>query len=351
MSEFPSWDFNLQPIGDDDSFYRTSNAPGQIQRESIIKSGESGSLAVQVNPVEVIHGTLKDDLASLIVTDFKFVSLKASQRFKSAVISYRFASIDPNSPDPEVLDIAPKGSMSMKQSEHPIENLSRPVEVSLGGRISASGVKAGLGATFSGSTETSMAGSSSANVGASATLGYSWDEVVEIGTSQARVAGITRLEQRQYGEDNTAVWSLTDRGEKNGIPTFMRTAILLKRKNHDRFQATIEVKATADLAYTLRRMLGGTPEDHPVTFDPKINRTGSGDFKGDIPDPTQSSFKSLYRIGTPTSLQEDEIGEGLKGKVDCPQECSTPADKMSKVNTSRGRVRDHILRIIRRLCQ
>jgi len=355
MSESTSLEFNLQPI-DDDSFYQTSTKPDLIQRESIINSGERDSLVVQAHLVKVIHGTLSPDgdPASLIVTDFKFVSLKASRRFKSAVISYRFASKNSSSPDPEVRKIAPMGSISIRQSEKPIENLSRSVEVSLESPIPTGGVQVGLGATFSKSTETSMTISGSVNVGASTTLGYSWDVAEKKDrTSQARVAGIARREQRQDGEENTAVWSLTESGEKNGIPTFMRAAILLKRENNDSFQATIEIKATADLAYSLKRMLGGTPKGHPVNFDPKIDRTGSGGFEGDIQhNLIKIDLERLRRIGTTTtSLQESRIGEGLKGKVDYPQEYSTPADKISKVNSGRGRVWNHISRIIRQLCQ
>jgi len=357
MSESTSLEFNLQPI-DDDSFYQTSTNPDLIQRESIINSGERDSLVVQAHLVEVIHGTLSPNgnPASLIVTDFKFVSLKASRRFKSAVISYRFASKNPSSPDPEVRSIAPMGSISLKQSEKPIENLSRSVEVSLESRIPPvpGGVQVGLEATFSKLTETSMTVSGSVMNVASATLGYSWDVAEKKDrTSQARVAGIARREQRQDGEENTAVWSLTESGEKNGIPTFMRAAILLKRENNESFQATIEIKATADLAYSLKRMLGGTPKGHPVNFNPKIDRTGSGGIEGDIRhNLIKIDLERLSRIGTTTtSLQESRIGEGLKGKVDYPQEYSTPADKISKVNSGRERVRNHISRIIRRLCQ
>jgi hypothetical protein len=301
MSESLSRNFDLQPM-DDGSFYRTTNTPDLMQRESLISRGDRDSLLFQAELVSVVHGTLDPDgaPATLIVTDFKFVSLTKSRRYKSAVISYRFSGRDSSSPDPVVYNIAPEGSLSLSRS-----------------------------------VEGSVAGPSSANVGVNATLGYSWDlaETTEK-TGQARVAGMKRIEQRNYGQDNTAVWTLVESGdEKSGIPTFLRTAILLRReesKANEPFQAIIEVKATVDLAYSLRRVFSATPKDDQVIFDPTKGSIGSGNFDGKKL--AKINLKDLSMVMTTTTLQESQIGEGLKGKVACLQDCTTPTDKMSKVN-------------------
>jgi hypothetical protein len=89
------------------------------------------------------------------------------------------------------------------------------------------------------------------------------------------LAGTIRLEKRNFGSENTARWVLIANDAQNSeMPTFLRTAILLKRnpkKPNEIFKATIEIQADIDFASRLGagidRLLG-TERDDPIFFDP-----------------------------------------------------------------------------------
>lgn len=66
--------------------------------------------------VEIIHGTVSrqdSHAATLVVTDFKFISPKKSRRFQSVFVNYRLTSPHDSESDPEVFEIAPTGSFSI----------------------------------------------------------------------------------------------------------------------------------------------------------------------------------------------------------------------------------------------
>lgn len=62
----------------------------------------------------------------------------------------------------------------------------------------------------------------------------------------------------------------------DGLPSLLRTAILLKRKNDQRFEAEINVKADVDVVYSIKQTLRnftGRKVD-PIIFDPSVGPLG-----------------------------------------------------------------------------
>lgn len=257
MSESPGFAINLERTGDAGSSFRTQNMPGQLQRQNMVDRGSNSDFTVQGDLIKVIHGQFSPDgkPATLIVAEFRFLCADNSRRFREATIELQFAeSLDPKSKgfdDPEVVIIAPTGNNSLNPTQEAWTTTR----------------------TSSASAETGM---DFAKLGGS----LSW----EISKSfekeyRAIVNGAVRLEGRNYGMKNQARWNLLENASRcDGIPSLLRTAILLKRKDNTDFLATIKIKAKVDILHSLhskfQNLLGTTPKDDPVFFDPDLPPVG-----------------------------------------------------------------------------
>ena len=75
-----------------------------------------------------------------------------------------------------------------------------------------------------------------------------------------------------------AQWTLVEnQSQGDGLPSYLRVAILLKRQNDDKFQAEIKASASADIGYkfnSLFRKVAGRLRIDPVFFDPKTPPIG-----------------------------------------------------------------------------
>lgn len=91
------------------------NLPDEIQRQRIVDNTSSSTAAVRADLINVIHGTLSRDSespATLMTSEFRFISTSLSRRIQSATIRLQFADAQSRSKlDPEVLRIAPDGSI------------------------------------------------------------------------------------------------------------------------------------------------------------------------------------------------------------------------------------------------
>ncbi|GAP88739.1 hypothetical protein SAMD00023353_1201570 [Rosellinia necatrix] len=238
---------DLSPEGDGGA-YRIKNAPGEINRSDIVDRGDS--LVVQADLIAAIHGkavdkdTPRGGPATLIVTDFWFSPGRQSRRFTWARITFTFHGEGADA-GPSVTNVAPKGHFSLHPMPVQIEK-ERSAEVSL---------EAPVGPVVPG-----------------ASFGWALKKAFEK-TDQVSLSGITRLQGRDFGPKNTAIWTLMENSTaESGIPTRLRTAILLKRKTcQTKFRASVNIEVDADLVsktgFVVKRLLGKIPKDDPVVFD------------------------------------------------------------------------------------
>lgn len=111
----------------------------------------------------------------------------------------------------------------------------------------------------------------------------------------------TRIIGRDFGSPNAVQWKLIENKSRlDGIPSYLRTAVLLKRKSDDRFLATIqtEVKVSrfsSDLRQTIQKAVRGIQDD-PVVFDPLARPTGSLSNIVDLRDLMQFDLDSLGTV-------------------------------------------------------
>ncbi|KAF8544886.1 hypothetical protein BDD12DRAFT_813776 [Trichophaea hybrida] len=278
MSEAFQFVIPLFPVGDDGSAFRLRNIPGgEMQRPHVIQYGSE--LAVHADIFNVKHGTFTPggDPATLVVFDFRFVGSEShGRRFRKAIIDVRFAPWDRpvgSENDPEVSSIAPLGFCAWNPSTEEKETkLSFTVSANTGGLV-------GMG------------------------IGSSWETTKKM-TKEKRTTlfGSMRIEgKRDYGTQNTAKWLINENEiESHGIPSHLRTAILVKLKGKEKFQAIIEINAEVDILYGAKKRIDELFGKHvvdPVYFDAEDKRKPFGPEITNI-DTTNLSMCDLRAIGS-----------------------------------------------------
>lgn len=240
-------DVFLFPQGDEGSAFRTKNSPGETFRRVLIDRGEA--LIARATVVGITNGTLNsdDDPATLLVFEFRFVSMKSSRRFIRSTITLTFEDASGNPKlHPEVYRIAPEGSFALNKTTT-VKNIKQSAN-------------AGLNAGFSG-------------VGGNA--GYVWEmEESKDRDHWTRLSGVKKLLLREYGDDNAVIWSLEENKDKmDGIPSFFRAAVLLRRLDDVPFRFTIKVRTDVDFISEIRTLVGLEKPDpvDPVEIDPNVD--------------------------------------------------------------------------------
>jgi hypothetical protein len=254
-TDLPSFNMDLSPTGDAGSSFRTQNDPSApLQRSNYVE--RKGAVDIRCSCLDVIHGLFSAEsgvFATLIVLQFRFDPRKRARRFESVDISLEFGGMKQGEVGPEVYAIAPVGMLSLvPTTQH--EELKRNASLQLGGAAPVGGITA------------------------TGTVG--WEKSVSKDTSdQTTVAGSIDLKGRNWGKSNCASWTLLEnKTAKTGVPTSMRTAVLLKRKDENPFQCVVKIDASVEFKSSLERVFGGKgrePKDDPVLFDPELEPTNN----------------------------------------------------------------------------
>ncbi|KAI9741629.1 MAG: hypothetical protein M1834_000013 [Cirrosporium novae-zelandiae] len=244
------FEVDLEPLGDEGAEFCLKNEPGQLQRSSVVERGNA--LVVQCKLAEVVHGLLCPDSnipCTLAIFEFNFQPTRLKRRFTEVNISIVFATTDPNRAhfDPEVRSIAPFGHFSLYPTTEKVE-LKRSANLSVEGGI---GVQVGAGFGWE--------------------LTNSMDKM-----DTTKVSGMIRFRNhKEGGKKNAAEWTLLENSSRrSGVPTFLRTAVLLGRREDDMelFTATVKIDANVDLLSafgdTIQKMFGKIPRDDPIVFSP-----------------------------------------------------------------------------------
>jgi hypothetical protein len=284
MSQDSSFLIDLNPNGDG-GVLRIKHDPDEINPEHLVDRGKY--VAIQADLVGVVHGKLKDGTpATLIMTDFRFLSFKAARRVAWAQITYKFRpDAGSASRGPDVINISPLGSFALRPiSKHVESSRQAQFTAQAGGALPVTpGIALGL--------ETKESYDTSA---------------------QMSLTGAMRMEDRESGGKDTARWALMENSTtKTGTPTYLRTAILLRRRHDEaaqRFQATVEIQVTADVKTNLEQMLkrlsGGIPKDSPATFDPAKSSLGFDELKNRPLD--EIDLDAIRSVKTTKVLSDEE---------------------------------------------
>jgi hypothetical protein len=228
---------------------------GLQQGEKLVNvSIAKGSQVIQCGMSHICHGSWvpQGSPATLMVMQFVFLPFGHNRRFKSVEITMTFSRGGDSTVDPEVMALAPEGKYAIWPSKY-TEEVSHMINPTIKGTM-------GL---------------------AEASVGYQWQRksTTEI-ENNAEVNGIS-------WKKNVASWSLYENPDTEKIPTFLQTAVLLKRQTSSRnplgekFTATLKIDAKVDRLAWLEDKLVGSKEkkisrtrekDNALEFDPKVSK-------------------------------------------------------------------------------
>lgn len=272
---------------EDEASFRLQNAPeGEMQRQQILQQ-DASNLSLQVEIISVIHGTYTPDgpAATVVVTEFRFQGSRThGRRFREAVLDMQFSLRDTKVggvKDPEVVNIAPFGSFSRGASTKTI------------------------GTTASANV--------SGTAGPFGELGVGWERTSSVEkVAYTTLHGSKRIEGRYHGAQNTARWRLAENSnDKNGIPSVLRVAVLVKPKTEESFQASFGVDVKSDPLHStissLRRFRGKSIVD-PMYFAEEEERYPlNPEFFGkvDLEDLSALDLQKLEAVGPNVSARLD----------------------------------------------
>lgn len=103
-----------------------------------------------------------------------------------------------------------------------------------------------------------------------ATLGFVCDRQVSYKeTDRATLIGMKLYDGAQKGKERRVRWVITEnQSTKDGIPSQLRTLVLIERKDYEQFTAVVQIDTKVNFAARLLRMLRKNPEDDPIIFEP-----------------------------------------------------------------------------------
>ncbi|RBQ80833.1 hypothetical protein FVER53590_25651 [Fusarium verticillioides] len=237
--------------GEDTSELRTRNAEGQRARNMLIDRGNS--LILQAALTSVTHGdfTPDGDGASLLIFEFSFIG-KGERRFTSGQINISFEdAMQATRNCPMVTAMSPSGKFAINKTTS-ARDIHQGFNASLGG---------GPGPV-------------------TGELGFIWEQSeIREDRHATTVVGLKRSLDVGGGKTNTVSWIMEeDPRTKEGIPSFLRGGILLRRRADVPFRFTIKVKSEVDFGGKLRRLFGREEPDpvDPVELDEETDLDGLG---------------------------------------------------------------------------
>lgn len=270
-NEDTSFELSLEASGQQGGYHTVNDPRDRFQRATV--TDRRGAVDVSGKSKVIIHGSLSsgsDEAATLLVYEFRFNPTKRFRRVASAVITFEFASGEPNSPGPQVHDVAPSGRWSLAettQQEH-IER-SENANLSLGYQ------------------------------GASVGGAHTWTKSVEReGKDFTSITGDTIC--NAYGKETGAKFVLLENASaspKTGIPSFFRLAMLLKRETNDLFQCTVSLEIEADWRTRVDKFFAARARDDPIYFDPNlgtVNKLKGSKGMFDIDDLGAANLEAMW---------------------------------------------------------
>ncbi|KAK1252168.1 hypothetical protein MKX08_003355 [Trichoderma sp. CBMAI-0020] len=223
---------DLIPEGDAGSFH-LPNAPGEGFRRVLARTpNESSPLYMRVRISEIHHGkmTYEGDhhQATLIVFEFQFLSRLHARRYQKASMTVEFQDTENAKRDPVVINLAPNRMHWLNKTIY-----KRTVQYG-----------ASLGVTGGVSI-------------ASGEANLHWDvEEEKPQKYKATLTGSPGCSKGKTGDENAVTWVMEEnKGENDGIPSFLQTAVLLKRNHNRPFTIKLRVRSEVDTTSAIRRFI------------------------------------------------------------------------------------------------
>ncbi|KAM0295928.1 hypothetical protein ACHAPM_010644 [Fusarium culmorum] len=266
MAESRGFAVQLDEVNEEE-FELRIKAHGKKQHRNFTGYDQNKPAVVYGYRHATVHGSFVDDQdqsqdGSLIILDWHLLPRDPSKRFKFVRINAVFQGPEgcKSWDEPSVYDIAPKGSFGLCRTKF-TEERKKDLEASLGAQFGAS---------------------------ASVKAVYGLSNSTVVG-DKVRITGQAYLDcnngaERDPDACNAVEWNFYEnKSQRSGLPTYVRTAILVRRETDEEFTATFTVKAKVgiltDVESKLKRLLGS--KDDPIVFVPGIKEKTAFDDMAD----------------------------------------------------------------------
>ena len=300
-----SFSIGLNKTGQRGGYHTRNDPSAPLQRQTV--TDRRGAIDIRCKSREVIHGYFgpeSDGFATFLVYDFHFDATKRARRIAWANVTFEFSSSVAGAPAPEVQAIAPLG-------RHALLSTTQEESYTRGGDLNA------------------QAGQMGVSVGGS----YKWEKTVNrTTTDDTRLIGSTVCDQ--YGKEVGAKWVLHENDStKTGVPSFLRTAILLKRADDNMFQCAVTIDVEADWKTAMTRFFGAKEKDDPILFDPDLPPTNKLRKSGydteslgsiNVDDFFDVTFQTTFGDAVKAHVRADEKGV-VEARVESTSESLVPS--------------------------
>ncbi|KAJ4385942.1 hypothetical protein N0V85_007956 [Neurospora sp. IMI 360204] len=269
-----------QSLEADCTSYHLRNPEGEDFRTVFAETpNKKSKLSYSSQLTEIHHGTMKFQgkscPATLIMLEFCFHSKRQTSRYRSVDIDLVFRNGNGVARrDPEVVGMAPERQYHLNKTSH---ERTTTYGASLGANIGPGGL-------------------------AGAETGVSW----EFCTKWTKECKATLTGESMFSPESTwrnaLQWSMSENdGAKDGIPTFLQAAVLLRRNNDEPFTCQMSLKSGANKGQKFLRLSDRlTDEDEdidPITLDPRRRQLESNRATGIQPEDLGHMETLLERIG------------------------------------------------------
>ncbi|KAL2842897.1 hypothetical protein BJY01DRAFT_235833 [Aspergillus pseudoustus] len=292
-----------------ESGYHTLNSPKSPEQRRTVTSYH-GSVDVYGESLAVVHGRLDEDadqFASLLVFEFRFDGVRWKSRIPWVSILLEFRSSDPETPDPPLVHgFSPQGAYTLLPVEQEEAN-SR--EASVNGGVAQMGVSAGIT--------------------------YGWSKSISrTTTNHTRIKGMKICDE--YGDAFGVKWTLEENpASKMGVPTYVRTAVLLERKEEVKFEAEVKIEYEIDRKTWKERFFGAKDRNDPILYNPAK------------PPSCSKKLRSHFDADNLASLSLDDLFDAsrFRGQGDSDSEDDTGLSRSSSLPTLQN-VLDEVLQTL-----
>lgn len=238
-----AFDVDLTPKGGNNAFHVPNPEGSDFRRVFVRTPNERSPLTTRIQLVEIHHGTMmyegEKHKATLLVLDIRFQSRVQDRRYTSARVTLEFFDAGKRAQrDPAVVRVVPDAMHWVHRSS--FERTTRAA-ATLGANAGFSGVVGGEGS-------------------------LSWEREDKVPLKfKATVSGSRGYSRGKAGDENAVTWAMDEnQSEADGIPSFLQTAVLLRRRTDQPFIVKLRVDSTVDLVSQGLRALPLTTDKDKV---------------------------------------------------------------------------------------
>ncbi|KAL4967299.1 uncharacterized protein BDV14DRAFT_207526 [Aspergillus stella-maris] len=269
-----------------ESGYHTLNPPKSPEQRRTV-TAYHGSVDVYGESLAIIHGSLgawSDQFASLLVFEFRLDGVRWKSRIPWVSILLEFRSSVREAPSPLVHGFTPQGAYALLPIDQEESNLQ---EASVNGGVAQMGVSAGV--TYGWAKSTS-----------------------QTTTNYTRIKGMRICDE--YGDAFGVKWTLEGNpASKTGVPTYLRTALLLERQEDVKFEAEVKIEYEIDRRSWRERFFGAKDRNDPIIYNPAKAPFCSKKLQLDFDPDSLGSFPldGLFDASVHTTLNNSEKPQEL----------------------------------------